>query len=523
MIPRPEERRASSERLLSGRPGDDSRDLELQPSPSSDHPQMEPPRKIQPSSTILEPQITNAREDEDVGEPQQYRTYKRRFFGLAVLVLLNIVVSWDWLTFSALSTTSAEYFQVSETAINWLSTGFLFAFVVVSPLTMWTLNKGGPKASIMAAASLILVGNWIRYAGTRATQGHFGVVVFGQVIIGFAQPFCLAAPTRYSDMWFSDTGRVSATAVASLANPLGGALGQLIGPLWATSSTTIPNMVLYTAIISSIASLPAFFIPARPPTPPSASSSAPKLHFRPALLALAMNYDFCLLLIPFAVYVGFFNAFSSLINQILAPYDFSETQAGIAGGILILVGLIASAIISPLIDRTKAYLVAIKVFAPLIAVGYLIMVWVPETRSDVAVYVVCGLIGAASFALLPCALEYLVEITYPVSPEISSVVCWAVAQLLGAGFVLDMGNMKGDWEGQPAGNLKSALVFEAVVACAVVPLPLMLGWFKSRKEILDRVGAPSLGGREQVSRAQHRTSSRAEYTDAEEGPSSSRS
>jgi len=484
---------------------------------------MDTPRKNLPSSTVLEPRPADATEAGDEVESQQYRSYKRRFFGLAVLVLLNIVVSWDWLTFSAVSTTSAEYFHVSENAINWLSTGFLFAFVVVSPFTMWTLNKGGPKASIIAAASLILVGNWIRYAGARATEGRFGVVVFGQVIIGFAQPFCLAAPTRYSDMWFSDTGRVSATAVASLANPLGGALGQLIGPLWATSSSSIPNMVLYTAIISSIASLPAFFIPSRPPTPPSASSSAPKLHFRPSLSALAHNTSFYLVLAPFAVYVGFFNAFSSLINQILAPYDFSETQAGIAGGILILVGLIASAIISPLIDRTKAYLIAIKVFVPLIAVGYLIMVWVPETRSDVAAYIVCGLIGAASFALLPCALEYLVQITHPVSPEISSVVCWAIAQLLGAIFVIIMGDMKGGWKGQPEGTLKSALVFEAVVACAIVPLPLMLGWFKSQKRDLDRTGAPSLGARERVSQALNKTRSMGGYTDAEEGPSSSRS
>lgn len=42
-------------------------------------------------------------------------------------------ISPQWLTFAAISKTSAEYFEVSETAINWLSTGFLFAFVVVAP------------------------------------------------------------------------------------------------------------------------------------------------------------------------------------------------------------------------------------------------------------------------------------------------------------------------------------------------------------------------------------------------------
>jgi hypothetical protein len=100
-------------------------------------------------------------------------------------------------------------------------------------------------------ASLIFVGNWVRYAGTRANGGSFGVAMFGQILIGFAQPFCLSAPTRYSDLWFTDHGRTSATAVATLANPFGGALGQLIGPLLATKESEIPNMVLYVAIIVS--------------------------------------------------------------------------------------------------------------------------------------------------------------------------------------------------------------------------------------------------------------------------------
>lgn len=53
----------------------------------------------------------------------------------------------------------------------------------------------------------------------------------------------------------------------------------------------------------------------------------------------------------------------------MEPYGFSETEAGIAGGILIVVGLVASAIVSPIIDRTKKYLVTIKLMVPLIAIG----------------------------------------------------------------------------------------------------------------------------------------------------------
>lgn len=93
-------------------------------------------------------------QDGSDGRPVVYRVYRRRFFGLTQLVLLNVIVSWDvchlhprwhvpvrpcahqclqWLTFSAVSTTAAQYFDVSESAINWLSTGFLFAFVAAMP------------------------------------------------------------------------------------------------------------------------------------------------------------------------------------------------------------------------------------------------------------------------------------------------------------------------------------------------------------------------------------------------------
>jgi len=122
--------------------------------------------------------------------------------------------------------------------------------VVVSPLTVYTLHRGGPKPSIIIASVLILLGNWIRYGATKSgPHGSFGGVMFGQILTGLAQPFVLSAPTRYSDLWFTNRGRVAATAIMSLANPFGGALAQLIDPFWAGSPKDIPNMVLYIAII----------------------------------------------------------------------------------------------------------------------------------------------------------------------------------------------------------------------------------------------------------------------------------
>lgn len=411
-----------------------------------------------------------------------YRVYKRRFLGLGQLVLLNIIVSWDWLSFAPISTTAAEFFDVSESSVNWLSTGFLFAFVAIAPLVIWTLDKGGPRLSILASSALVLLGNWIRYAGTRASPPRFGVVMFGQILIGLSQPFVLAAPTRYSNLWFSDQGRVSATAIASLANPLGGALGQLVSPLWATNKSQIPNMILYTSILSTIATLPAPFIPASPPSPPSSLAAAEKLDIRQALSVLPKNTTFWLILIPFAIYVGFFNATSSLLNQILSPYAFSETDAGLAGALLILIGLVSAAIISPIIDRTKKYILTIKILVPLIATSYLALTFMPATRTVAGPWTVCAILGATSFALLPCTLEYAALATHPVSPEITATVLWAMGQLLGGVFIVIMNALRGRWAGEPEGTMIRALIFQAVIAWTGVPFVIWLGRGKLKGE-----------------------------------------
>ena len=144
---------------------------------------------------------------------------------------------------------AAQYYSITETSINWLSTAFLFAFVVIFPLTIRILHWG-PKPSFVVAAVLILVGNWIRFAGSFSRAGGiFAPVMVGQILTGLAQPFVLAAPTRYSDLWFTGQGRVTATAVASLANPLGAALGQLVNPFWVNEPGDVSSMVLYVAII----------------------------------------------------------------------------------------------------------------------------------------------------------------------------------------------------------------------------------------------------------------------------------
>lgn len=171
----------------------------------------------------------------------------------------------------------------------------------------------------------------------------------------------------------------------------------------------------------------------------------------------------------------------------LEPYSFSESDAGIAGALLIVVGLVTSAITSPIIDRTKSYLFAIKLQVPIISLGYLAFTFAPQTRTLAAPYAILSILGAASFSLVPVVLEYVIELTHPVSPEITSTILWTGGQLLGGAFIVISDALRApgggrdgpvdDGSDRPPGNMYKALVFQCVMAMAVIPLPLCLGLF----------------------------------------------
>lgn len=95
-------------------------------------------------------------------------------------------------------------------------------------------------------------------------------------------------------------------------------------------------------------------------------------------------------------------------------------------------------------------------------------------------------------------LEYLVEITYPFSPEIGSTICWTGGQLLGAAFILAQDALKAGRDANPPENMRDALIFSAVIACVAAPFPISIGLFGRdvRRRRLDVDRGLDLEGRE---------------------------
>lgn len=206
----------------------------------------------------------------------------------------------------------------------------------------------------------------------------------------------------------------------------------------------------------------------------------------PSIRTAIRSPELWLVFITFSVYVGIFNAISSLLNQILVPYGFTDDQAGIGGAVLIVVGLVTAAITSPILDRTKHFLLSLKIIVPIVAACLVIFIWMPQTKALAGPYVILALIGAGCFAVVPIAVELMADLSHPISPELTSTAAWAGGQLFGAIFIIVSDPLTAGDDANPPQNMKKFLIFQAVLAVAATPPILALGLFGRKDKVILR-------------------------------------
>ncbi|RPA73167.1 MFS general substrate transporter [Ascobolus immersus RN42] len=339
--------------------------------------------------------------------PEERVYPKRRYFGLLLLILLNLLISFAWLTFAPIPTTTQSHFLLSSTTpVNWLSTSVFFAYLLAFLPTLYSLHHLSLRTTIRATSALMLLGFWLRYAGARASS--YPLLLTGQILVGLAQPAVLATPNYFAAQWFSPSARTTVTAVVSLSNPLGAALAQLLAPIVVAEGRggKLVGLLLGSAVLATAVAVGAVFIPEREVVQRKDEGEVRvKLTPKQSLLALLHNRQFVALASAFIVYLSLFNAFSTLLAQILVPHGLSEDQAGLCGALLIFVGLVVSMVVSPLADRYNLHLLTIRILVPITAICYLCLIFTPRFGGFSGNALICAVLGAASFALLPVGIE----------------------------------------------------------------------------------------------------------------------
>ncbi|KAL8291247.1 hypothetical protein RQP46_002225 [Phenoliferia psychrophenolica] len=445
------------------------------------------------------------------GEDGGYRLYRRRFAGCFALVVFNTVCAMNWVLFSAIAIDTGKHFGISLTRVNWLANIVCGMYLLAAPFTPFLVHRISIRGVAGIAAALLLLGSWMRYAATASyfndrPGGAYGLLFMGSLLIGIAQCWFQIVPPAYSELWFNQRGRTTSTMIMAIANPFGGAIGDLIAPVVVTNPSDLPSLLLIIAIVSTAVFPLVTLIGRRPRTPPTRSAEAREVRNKSDGLKTAKalvgvgdggieggsgigwreRSDFWLIALIFTVLIGFFDAFLTLTNQIFEPEGYSSDVAGYIGACVIVSGIFGAAITAPLFDRYFHFRLALagKILTPVIGVSFLALIWAVKPHDLPGIFVLAVLLGVSSFTMLPVALELAAEVVWEVaSPATTS----AILYFFGNGFsvvtVVGMNALQADSSASPPNHMHKALIFQGVFVFVTSLTIFGLRGIQARKQV----------------------------------------
>ena len=366
-----------------------------------------------------------------------------RWAMLGIYSFVGVLNFGMWLTYATLPTaTDLAFHGMRAWMANLLSVivGFGYLVGAVPAAKVLAREEGGLRRGMVWASLIALVSGGLRWLGGGLRS--FWLVLLGQLLVGIAQPFFMAAPAQLSMEWFPAREHGLATSIAILSQVLGQAAIFLLGPAVASLPTLVVGQAVASAVMLALVWL--FFSDAPAATPPldksvvslgkgvlvptkfsDAPQAPPDVPDAPS--SLLRTRDFTVLTVASGTLIGAFWTFCTVVGHLLLPLGFSETQIGYIGFSFIGSGMAGLLCVGPLMDKTKAYRGLMLACAWASALTSLALLRVTSVAFFVPLLLVCGVLGFWLTAIQSVAVETAAEITYPVSESSSTGIIFGVA------------------------------------------------------------------------------------------------
>jgi len=417
---------------------------------------------------------------------------------LLIYCMLSCSNSAMWVAFAPISDEASIFFGVSNSLINLLAISWSVIYGPGTVLGVWWLSKYKLRDTLILGGMMTVIGGVIRMLAVFCrdifgAEATYSLVLLGQLLAGVGQPIIVNLATAMASSWFPLEERDRSTTIASIFNPLGNAIGQILPPLLVATTAsgdddddyrdiTGMNMLMLVQFLMALVPviIAFFYFKERPSSAPSYSEafrdtargamavgggsqgsftgkvaqgqegrtrstsvegglrdrisrhsagassidggSAVKLGWEQVLTegkALWKNKQYLYLLLSFSVGLGLVNSVLTLVFQLVDPYGYSNTDAGLFGFVLILSGLLGAAVMAWVMEHTRAY-------RTIYSYGFLLCT-ITVTFFTTMLYhdnfnlliFSFGLMGMTIVPIFPVCLENTAECTYPISEDIS--------------------------------------------------------------------------------------------------------
>jgi len=388
------------------------------------------------------------------------KTSGYRWVMLAVFMLLTVANQAAWITFAPITGEAAAFWGTSDLAIGLLSLVFMAVYVVMFLPAAWAIDTWGFRPAVGIGAVLTAIG----CLGRGLFSTSLALVFTGQIVIAIGQPFILGAITKLAARWFPPGERATASGLGTLSMYLGILAGIMATPLLA-HRLGMRGMLLAWGIFAVLAAA-VFLVAARqrPRTPVGTPGEDERALMFDGLRSMVRSRDFILLAAIFFVGLGIFNGVTTWIEAIVRPRGFDSSQAGMAGGLMLVGGIVGAAtipLVSDALRRRKPFIV--------LALAGLIpgLVGVAFARGYALLLASSFAFGFFLLSSGPIGFQYGAEITHPAPEGTSNSLLIVMGQVSGIACIFAMDALKA-----ADGSMTSSLVVLVALmgACVIASL-----------------------------------------------------
>jgi MFS family permease len=368
-------------------------------------------------------------------EKPAFKIYGYRWPVLVVFMLATAFNQLLWITFAPITSQATAYYHVSDLDIGLLSLSFMAAYLVVSIPASWMIDTYGFRPAVALGAGLTGLFGLMR----GLVGANYTLVLIAQIGIAIGQPFILNAVTKVAARWFPLEERATASGFGSLASYVGILAGLVVTPLISQQAGMTTMLLIYGA--GALVAAAAFLALARehPLTPPGPADQEERALMFDGLKQVLRQRDFLLLMLIFFIGLGIFNAVTTWIEDIIRPRGFTSTQAGVAGGLMIVGGVLGALILPALSDRTRRR-VPFIVLALLGSVPGL--AGIAFATTPFLLMLSAAVLGFFLLSSGPIGFQYGAEVARPTPEGTSNGLLLLAGQVSGIAFILAMDSFR---------------------------------------------------------------------------------
>ena len=348
----------------------------------------------------------------------KYKETPYRWYVMIAYCLTVFANGFQWVTFSAIATDFSENYDIPSWKVNMFSLMYMIIYPFVCIPEGW------------------LIDNYSTFVG--------------QFFSGLFQPALLNSPGKIAANWFREDIRTVICTICCLADTV----GIFVGFLWNLAfikedaskedfHDQVFNYILSEFILNIVFCIPAFFIfkdkPDIPPSPSQSDENTKQLDVLTSLKMLFTNIRFVYLLIATLFVVGYYDVMGTIINSLFDLYGITGQESSIIYAVSSVAGMIASLVISWLLDKYKKF----KLFQVILCISGTVLqalfTFLLELakKKDFSAYaiglVLYTLVNMIVVPFYTLGMNYACEITYPVGESINGGIMMTMSQLSGIG------------------------------------------------------------------------------------------